>query len=295
MKRLIEFLVALRFDHTLWYSRPASFMLAVISPLTYAVDVLPGNGVPPPMGYQAIQSSYQVNESYISTSDTTIKNNVLTLKYTKAIQPLGIPSAFFVQPSYVISTLSNKSITRVAEGVGDTVIAFATWPYVEKRRFLGLAGYIFSPTGEYDSNRSINPGSNRWSYAFQSGYQFPLYEQIDMMIAADIQLFSNNNESPIKKKTLVQDEIYNYQATVMSPVTETIKVAESYFMQRGGAVEVDGVPISEALKRERFEITSIYISQFGSFYLQYGSDIFNDNSSEALERYRLSFRYQKKF
>lgn len=43
-------------------------VLVVITPFTYAVDIFPGNGVPPPTGYQAIQSSFQANVLYIPSS-----------------------------------------------------------------------------------------------------------------------------------------------------------------------------------------------------------------------------------
>ncbi|HEH9402250.1 TPA: transporter [Aeromonas sobria] len=297
MKPSIELRIYFINFSTLWHPQPICLILTIITPLTYAVDILPGNGVPPPAGYQAIQLSYQINDLYISNGATNIKNTITTLKYTKALQPLGMSSALFIQPSYIISTLSNKSTIRTVEGVGDTVVAFATWPYVsnEKRRFLGLAGYVSAPTGEYDSNRVINPGTNRWSSALQSGYQFCIYDQIDLMLATDIQLFSKNNDSPIKKKMLEQDELYSYQATFMSPITERFKMAVSFFMHRGGAVEVDGTPISDAVKRERYEITSIYISQFGSFHFQYGADINNHSSYTPLEKYKVVFRYQRNF
>ena len=70
-------------------------------------------------------------------------------------------------------------MTRTVEGIGDTARAFAIWPYVlnEERQFFGLAGYVFTPAGEYDSNSHVNPGKNLWSYAFQSAYHFGFYQK----------------------------------------------------------------------------------------------------------------------
>ena len=93
----------------------------------------------------------------------------------------------------------------------------------------------------------------------------------------------------------MQDDLYSYQATLMSPVTENFKMAVSLFMHRGDSVEVDAIPISDAVRRERYEINSSYISQFSSFHFQYGADINKENSSAPLEKNRFVFRYQKAF
>jgi hypothetical protein len=68
-------------------------------------------------------------------------------------------------------------------GLGDLTLVAALWPYADRTagRYLGLAGYLILPTGDYDPARTLqlnlNPGENRLQWALQAGYSSNLSDR----------------------------------------------------------------------------------------------------------------------
>jgi len=52
-----------------------------------------------------------------------------------------------------------------------------------------IAGYLISPTGSYSSQRAFNTGENRFRTDLQMGFQTPITNSIDVIIAVDAMWF----------------------------------------------------------------------------------------------------------
>jgi hypothetical protein len=178
----------------------------MIHRIALAIDLQPGEIKAPSGRFNAAQISYlyvEKGDKYthgIKPSNTSnINQNAMLFRLGHAFEINQIPAYIYVQTSY--NHMENKNLpsnipNADSNGVGDTTIAFALWPYAnrEKDEYFGMAGYVSLPTGDYDRNRAINSGLNIFQTALQAGYQTKISNNINWMTALDAILSSNNNQ-----------------------------------------------------------------------------------------------------
>ena len=185
---------------------------------------------------------------------------------------------------------NNIQANTNSSGLGDTTLAFAMWPYAnrEKDEYIGFAGYVLLPTGDYDRNRAINSGSNVYQLAFQTGYQTKVTNQINWMTALDVILTGDNNQY-LGNKKLEKDPLYNFQTGFQYVFNPTYSVSVNYFYTIGGENTQDSIDLGNITKIHRYQLTGQATYSFGRLTLQYGSEFANENS--YIEDHRLITRY----
>ena len=179
--------------------------LAMMSNITFAIDLQPGEIKAPAGTFNAAQMSYvyvEKGDKYTHGSKTSstsnIKQNAFLLRISHAFEINQIPA--IVYAASTINHLENRDVPNAANtnsnGIGDTTLVFALWPYVDraKEEYLGLATYLTLPTGEYDKNSAVNIGSNVYQTAFQAGYQRKLIDNVNWMSALDVVLAGDNKQ-----------------------------------------------------------------------------------------------------
>lgn len=262
-------------------------ILACLPVSAQAVDIIPGQGVPPPPDMNALMVSYgysQTGEKYTNGqkagSDTRVDTDILVLRYTRSFSLAEKPAVIYVQPSFARSTPGGAlSGADSASGLRDTAAAFAIWPYSDREagRYFGVAAYFVLPTGEYDSNRLINQGQNRYSGALQTGYQTRLTNNLDGLFAADVQWFGANDDYPLLHQKYQQQALYTLQVALMHHLDPATMLAATYYLHQGGEGQVNGVTINNALERTRYQLTASRTTSIGRFVVQYGEDLTIDN------------------
>jgi len=277
--------------------------LAMMSNITFAIDLQPGEIKAPAGTFNAAQMSYvyvEKGDKYTHGSKTSstsnIKQNAFLLRLSHAFEINQIPAIVYAASS--INHLENRDIPNAANtnsnGIGDTTLVFALWPYVDraKEEYLGLATYLTLPTGEYDKNSAVNIGSNVYQTAFQAGYQRKLIDNVNWMSALDVVLAGDNNQF-LGNKKLEKDPLYNFQTGLQYVFNPTYSASVGYFYTVGGESTVDGADRGDINKIHRYQLTGQGIYNFGRLMLQYGSEFANENS--YIEDHRLIARYAFKF
>ena len=277
--------------------------LAMMSNITFAIDLQPGEIKAPAGTFNAAQMSYvyvEKGDKYTHGSKTSstsnINQNAFLLRLSHAFEINQIPAIVYAASS--INHLENRDIPNAANtnsnGIGDTTLVFALWPYVDraKEEYLGLATYLTLPTGEYDKNSAVNIGSNVYQTAFQAGYQRKLIDNVNWMSALDVVLAGDNKQF-LGNNKLEKDPLYNFQTGLQYVFNPTYSASVGYFYTVGGENTLDSIDQGNINKIHRYQLTGQGIYNFGRLMLQYGSEFTNENS--YIEDHRLIARYAFKF
>ena len=277
--------------------------LAMMSNISFAIDLQPGEIKAPAGTFNAAQMSYvyvEKGDKYTHGSKTSstsnIKQNAFLLRLSHAFEINQIPA--IVYAASTINHLENRDIPNAANtnsnGIGDTTLVFALWPYVDraKEEYLGLATYLTLPTGEYDKNSAVNIGSNVYQTAFQAGYQRKLIDNVNWMSALDFVLAGDNKQF-LGNNKLEKDPLYNFQTGLQYVFNPTYSASVGYFYTVGGESTVNSIDQGNINKIHRYQLTGQGIYNFGRLMLQYGSEFANENS--YIEDHRLIARYAFKF
>jgi len=277
--------------------------IAMMSNITFAIDLQPGEIKAPAGTFNAAQMSYvyvEKGDKYTHGSKTSstsnINQNAFLLRLSHAFEINQIPA--IVYAASTINHLENRDVPNApntnSNGIGDTTLVFALWPYVDraKEEYLGLATYLTLPTGEYDKNSAVNIGSNVYQTAFQAGYQRKLVNNVNWMSALDVVLAGDNNQF-LGNKKLEKDPLYNFQTGLQYVFNPTYSASVGYFYTVGGESTLDGADRGDINKIHRYQLTGQGIYNFGRLMLQYGSEFANENS--YIEDHRLIARYAFKF
>ena len=277
--------------------------LAMISNITFAIDLQPGEIKAPAGTFNAAQMSYvyvEKGDKYTHGSKTSstsnINQNAFLLRLSHAFEINQIPA--IVYAASTINHLENRDVPNApntnSNGIGDTTLVFALWPYVDraKEEYLGLATYLTLPTGEYDKNSAVNIGSNVYQTAFQAGYQRKLIDNVNWMSALDVVLAGDNKQF-LGNNKLEKDPLYNFQTGLQYVFNPTYSASVGYFYTVGGESTVNSIDQGNINKIHRYQLTGQGIYNFGRLMLQYGSEFANENS--YIEDHRLIARYAFKF
>lgn len=263
-----------------------------------AIDLQPGDATAPPPGLRSVQLSY-LNAERVGASNARIDQTQVQFRYTQAFEVNKQPALFYLHtgsgrndPSGALSRVPSDN------GMIDTTFVFAYWPYVDKasKTFVGVAGYLITPTGSYSSDRAINMGENRYRWAGQIAYQTRIAHDLDWMSAFDTLWFGKNDESRSldnKLGALEQKALYSAQTGLLYHLNQRYSLAASYFYSEGGETVFKGAAQNNSIKSHRYQLSAIRNSSIGRFTLQYGQDI--DNNATLEDKHRVFLRYTKFF
>ena len=282
-----------------FYTLSAFVFVILLSP-AHAIDVIPGYAVAPPPNMNSFTASLvniETGDRYIQGHkqglDTKLKVSNLLLRYTRSFLINGRTAGFYIQPSLgAIEPGGSLAGNKKSTGIGDTGFAFAYWPYANRKSgdYFSLAGYLFTPTGKYDSNKLINLSQNRYSAAFKITYHTKLTDSIEGMLSTDVQWFGDNDDYRLTHQRLEQKPLYSTQATLIYNINKQLMVAGSYFIHSGGETQLDGINQDDRIKRDRYQLAVTGKFSFGRLILQFGSDLGTENgfreSQHAILRYQ---------
>ena len=277
----------------------ATFAIAAgFSMSTWAIDLQPGDATAPPPGLRSVQLSY-MNAERVGASNARMDQNQVQFRYTQAFELNQKPALFYLHTG----TGKNEPTGALApypadNGMIDTTLVFAYWPYVDRasKTYVGVAGYLISPTGSYSSDRAINMGENRYRWAGQIAYQTRIAPDLDWMSAFDTLWFGKNDASRSLANqlgTLEQKALYSAQTGLLYHLNQRYSFAAAYFYSEGGETVFKGAAQNNSIKSHRYQLSAIGQYSFGRLTLQYGQDI--DNNAALEDKHRVFLRYTKFF
>ena len=163
--------------------------------------------------------------------------------------------------------VNGEPATRSATGFGDPsvrlAVNFVGAPALEIPRFLtyrqrwvvGASLRVLVPIGQYDPERLINLGSNRWTFIPRMGVSRSLGRWTLEGVAA-AWLFTANTE--FLGTTLEQDPLWAVQGSVSYTFDGGAWLAADGGWGSGARTKVNGVPGNERQENTRFGVTFAY-------------------------------------
>ncbi|QWD89596.1 transporter [Polynucleobacter sp. MWH-CaK5] len=264
---------------------------------SWAIDLQPGDATAPPPGLRSVQLSY-LNAERVGASNARIDQNQVQFRYTQAFEVNKQPALFYLHTGTGRNDPSGAYASLPADnGMIDTTLVFAYWPYVDRasKTYVGVAGYLITPTGSYSSGRDINMGENRYRWAGQIAYQTRIAPDLDWMSAFDTLWFGKNDAGRLSNTvgTLEQKALYSAQTGFLYHLNKQYSFAAAYFYSEGGETIFNGGARNNSIKSHRYQLSAIRNSSIGRFTLQYGQDI--DNNAALEDKHRIFLRYTKFF
>jgi len=276
--------------------RIAPLLVLLCAPfMAWAIDLQPNDIVAPPPDKNLITISYfnAENSTFYNNgsvgiskpkslyTNPVIDSQLALLRGARTYMLGELPAVSYVQLPYgTVSPAGSLSSQSTDSGVGDLTLATAIWPYHNKatRTYVGLAGYLISPTGNYSGQRAFNLSENRFRTDIQLGFQAPIFDSVDGMIAVDTMWFGGNSQCATacglsSNASLTQKPLTTTQLGPIYRINQIFTVGAAYFYVAGGATSINNNYMNNVVNTQRFLLTSQAHTPIGRISLQYGRDM----------------------
>ena len=256
-------------------------VIAIVFPaISPAQELTPRAYWPAPKGTKVLVLGYQYQSGDVVTDpslpvtgvDSTIHAGAVAYQQTFSV--LGRTSNLQLQLPFVDGTttgdVENEARRRNVSGVGDFMITwsfnFVGAPTMDAAEFQKLrrnprpilAGSIrlVAPTGEYEADKLINIGTNRWVIRGRLGYMLPLNEKWLAELSAAVWFFQDNDD--FLGTTRKQDPIGAFDLSIVRRFRPGFWASLDLNYYLGGRTTVDGAPSADFQRNSRFGLTLVY-------------------------------------
>ena len=296
----------MNFRHTL------ALILLILPSISTAIDLQPNDIIAPLPGknhamisyVNAESSTFYRNGAAVSTRPFVSPNISLqsaVARVSTSYSVKDLPAVSYLQIPYgTIKPAGSLASYPASTGVGDLTFASAIWPYADRvnRKYFAVAGYLTVPTGSYNSQQVFNTGENRYRSDIQMGYQQPIIENLDGMIAVDTMWFGGNSQCAAaclsaNNTSLNQKPLTTTQLGPIYKINQNYTLGASYFYVAGGATTIGNTYQNNVVNTQRFLLSALAYYPFGRISLQYGRDMEIKNG--FVETRRLAVRFTTEF
>jgi hypothetical protein len=124
------------------------------------------------------------------------------------------------------------------------------------RPILGASITVSAPTGEYDENRLINIGTNRWAGRFRLGFIYPFRSRWMLELGAGTWFFQDNDE--FLGETRQQDPITAIDISLVHRFNAGFWVSADMNYYFGGRTTISGIASADFQRNSRAGLTISY-------------------------------------
>ena len=121
---------------------------------------------------------------------------------------------------------------------GAPALSMAEYPAYRQDVIVGASLQVTAPLGQYDSDKLLNVGTNRWSFKPELGVS-KAWGPLTLELIPAITFFTNNDDF-LNGKTLEQDPIYSLQGHLIYEVSRAFWAAFNTTYYAGGRTTIDG-------------------------------------------------------
>lgn len=295
---------------------PILFILILIGllPLPVAAqDLTPRAYWPAPKGTIVGTVGYS-HSSGDTTPDPSLpitgvdsKINAFALGYRQTLDLWGRTANLIVELPFADGTTSaapieGDELRRSYRGMGDMAatlsVNFLGAPTMNKEQFAQLrqdpvtilAGSlkVIAPTGDYESDRAINIGANRWAAKAEIGAIFPLHKHWLLELdVGRIHFWDNNNFLGYRRE---QKPINTIQAHLIRRLRAGFWVSLDLNYYEGGRSTLAGRQVDDARRDSKAGLTLVYpFARKNAIKVGYSRGSLND-SDENFDYYLISYQ-----
>jgi hypothetical protein len=162
-------------------------------------------------------------------------------------------TVFEEQQAITRSGLSDMRVRFSMNLIGGPALTPQEFAAYKARTLIGTSLTIIAPTGQYDPNRLVNIGSNRWSFKPEIGLSTPV-GRWTLEVAGGVWLFTPNNNffGGLRRE---QRPIVSVQASVIYTIRRRMWVSGNATYYTGGGTVINGVDKETEQKNSRGGVT----------------------------------------
>lgn len=271
---------------------------------SHAAEVTPGDyeQVPGGTNLGLLYYQYSTTDSAYSQGSKIANNfkvdsNVGILRFVHSFQ---LNERTTIDPQFLLpfgkaAGSDNASALGDTSGIGDiTFTAPIRYRLNDAKDIIAGTLYISAPTGDYDQNKSLNLGGNRWKWDFQGAYvkHFNPYWALDVI--GDVILYSKNDDYGSTSADLEQNVSYESQIMGRYMPNPTTSFALGLGHNWGGETKINGAKQDDQISTTNIRFTaSKFFTAKDQFQIQLGRDLSVDNGVK--EDFRMNLRYLRIF
>ena len=251
------------------------FVLLFMATQAHAGEIEPRAYVNTPVGVNFLLAGYVYSDGGLSTAgsspvkDAQLEMHTGVLAYARSLDVWGKSGKFDVVLPY--SQLSGTAMVegqpreRNVSGLNDPRFRFSVnfygAPALSLQEFanyqqdliIGASVQVSAPLGQYDKDKLVNLGNNRWFVKPDIGIS-KAWGGLSLELSTGVYFFSKNDEF-FGGKTLEQDPIYSSQAHVTYSFGRGIWAALSFNYDYGGRTTINGVQSDDLQQNSRVGLT----------------------------------------
>jgi hypothetical protein len=251
-----------------------------------AQELAPRAYWPTPNGTNVLVLTYQKTTGDIVTDAslpvTGVESDIdfFQLSYQRTISLAGRTASLQVSVPYseglTEGVVEGEFLRRETAGIGDTRLRLAYnlkgAPTMDRAAFgalraaprtiVGSSLLVQVPTGEYDPDRLINIGTNRWALKPALGVIWPLYPSWLLEVELGAWLFGDNDD--FQDSTRQQDPILSTEMHLIKRIRPGFWASLDANYYVGGRTRVDGIYQSDLQRNSRLGATAVLPMKGGS-------------------------------
>ena len=253
----------------------AVFLLLFTAAQAHAGEIEPRAYANTPVGINFLLAGYVYSEGGLSTAgsspikDAQLEMHTGVLAYARSLDVWGNSGKIDVILPYSAlsgtATVAGQPRERDVSGFNDPRFRFSVnfygAPALSLQEFenyqqdiiVGASVQVSAPLGQYDNDKLVNLGNNRWFIKPDIGIS-KAWGGLSLELSAGVYFFSKNDDF-FGGKTLEQDPIYTAQAHVTYSFGRGIWAALSFNHDYGGRTTIDGVQSDDLQQNSQVALT----------------------------------------
>jgi len=268
---------------------------------SYAQDLEPRAFANTPVGINFLIGGYVYSKGGVGTDpsvpieDAEVKLNSGVLAYVRTLDLWGRSGKFDVILPYTWASGSAKfagqSHTRDVSGLGDPRLRFSMLfygaPALSLEEFqdykpdiiIGGSFEVTPPLGQYDSDKLLNIGTNRWSFKPELGISKTV-GPLTLELSSGVRFYTDNNDF-LDGKTLQLTPVYSVQGHLIYSITPGIWLGLDALYYTGARATIDGRK-GESLENVLLGLTlALPINRYNSIKLYGSTNVYTKTGADA--------------
>jgi hypothetical protein len=249
----------------------------VYATLVAAQELEPGSYQNAPVGVNVAIASMGFSsgnvlfDASLPVADVHADVEVLGLGYVRTFGILGRSAKFDAQIpvtwSEFTGLVAGQTRTRSPSGLADPrfrlsvnllgspALKLPEFAKYQQRIIVGASLQVAPPLGQYDPDRYINLGANRWSFRPEAGVSYARGRWI-LEGAGGAWIFTDNTDY-VGSTTLSQAALYFAKVNAIWTLRRSLWLAASYGRATGGQTRVQGAVTNELQRNDRLGATFV--------------------------------------
>ena len=280
---------------------PAVIALLFVAAHAHAGEIEPRSYVNTPVGINFLLAGYGYSDGGLSIADSSpikdaqLKMNTEVLAYARTLDVWGKSGKFDVILPY--SQLSGSAMVagqrreRNVSGLNDPLFRFSVnfygAPALSLQEFanykqdviIGASVQVSAPLGQYDKDKLVNLGNNRWFVKPDIGIS-KAWGALTLELSTGVRFFSKNDDY-FGGTTLEQDPVSSTQLHVTYNFGRGIWAALSGTYDYGGRTTINGMRSDDLQKNSRVGVTlALPVNRNNSIKLYASSSVYTSAGSD---------------